>query len=144
MIGIARYDKITCVEMAEHVGIRNFQKFLLQVKGLLEDDGIFFEVHRVENSGAHYAVTIQKWLANWERNEEAIVAAYGARWFRLWRMFLAWSVHIGGQGSSALLMLTLTKNTKNDRSTVSPEEAPRQAFSRRHRWIGPAPVETQQ
>lgn len=186
-----RFDKVTCVEMAEHVGIRNFQKFLLQVRGLLEDDGIFylqiaglrrawqyedfvwglfmakyvfpgadascplgfvvsqaeragFEVHRVENTGSHYAVTIQKWLENWESNESAIVAAYGKRWFRLWRMFLAWSVHIGGQGSSALFMLTLTKNTKNDQSTVSAEEAKGQAFSRRRRWIGSAPIETQQ
>jgi cyclopropane fatty-acyl-phospholipid synthase-like methyltransferase len=37
-----RFDKITVLEMAEHVGIRNFQKFLKQVNGLLEDDGIFF------------------------------------------------------------------------------------------------------
>jgi len=38
----ARYDKITCVEMAEHVGIKNFQRFLLQVRGLLKDDGVFY------------------------------------------------------------------------------------------------------
>jgi len=37
-----KYDKITCLEMAEHVGVRFFQKFLLQVKDMLEDDGIFF------------------------------------------------------------------------------------------------------
>jgi cyclopropane fatty-acyl-phospholipid synthase-like methyltransferase len=28
--------------MAEHVGIKNFQKFLLQVRSMLEDDGIFY------------------------------------------------------------------------------------------------------
>src|SRR5690606_23611826 len=37
-----KYDKITCLEMAEHVGIKNFQKFLLQVRGMLKDDGIFY------------------------------------------------------------------------------------------------------
>ena len=37
-----KYNKITCLEMAEHVGVRKFQEFLLQVKELLEDDGIFF------------------------------------------------------------------------------------------------------
>lgn len=37
-----KYDKITCLEMAEHVGVRKFQEFLLQVKDLLEDDGLFF------------------------------------------------------------------------------------------------------
>lgn len=186
-----KYDKITCVEMAEHVGIKNFQTFLRQVYGLMEDDGVFylqiaglrrawqfedlvwglfmakyvfpgadascplgfvvshaeragFEVHRVENTGTHYAVTIAKWYDNWKRNEAAIVERYGVYWFRLWSLFLAWSVQIGGQGSSALFMLTLTKNTKNDKSTVSPEEQPRVPFSRRQRWIGPNPVATQQ
>ncbi len=186
-----KYDKITCVEMAEHVGIKNFQQFLLQVRGLLKDDGVFylqiaglrrswqfedlvwglfmakyvfpgadascplgfvvsqaeragFEVHRVENTGTHYAVTIEKWLENWRRNEDAIVAKYGQRWFRLWSMFLAWSAQIGGQGSSALFMITLTKNIKNDKSTVGPEEAQNVAFSRRDRWIGPNPIATQQ
>lgn len=37
-----QYDKITCLEMAEHVGIRNFQQFLLQVRSMLKDDGIFY------------------------------------------------------------------------------------------------------
>jgi cyclopropane fatty-acyl-phospholipid synthase-like methyltransferase len=186
-----KYDKITCLEMAEHVGIKNFQKFLLQVRGMLKDDGIFylqiaglrrswqfedlvwglfmakyifpgadascplgfvvaqaeragFEVHRVENTGPHYAVTIYKWYENWKRNEAAIIAKYGQRWYRMWLMFLAWSVMIGGQGSSALFMVTLTKNHKNDKSTVSPEEAKSVPFSRRDRWIGPKTIGTQQ
>lgn len=37
-----KYDKITCLEMAEHVGIRRFTAFLEQVYELLEDDGLFF------------------------------------------------------------------------------------------------------
>ena len=37
-----RYDKITCLEMAEHVGIKYFQTFLLQVKDMLKDDGVFY------------------------------------------------------------------------------------------------------
>ncbi|KAJ3272120.1 hypothetical protein HK104_004535 [Borealophlyctis nickersoniae] len=37
-----RYNKITCLEMAEHVGILRFQTFLQQVKEMLEDDGLFF------------------------------------------------------------------------------------------------------
>jgi sphingolipid C9-methyltransferase len=187
----AKYDKITCLEMAEHVGIKNFQRFLLQVKGLLKDDGIFylqiaglrrpwhyedlvwglfmakyifpgadsscplgfvvsqaeragFEVHRVENTGTHYSITIFKWLQNWKSNEAAIVAKYGQRWYRMWTMFLAWSVIIGAQGSSALFMVTLTKNTKNDKSTVTPEEAGKVPFSRQDRWIGTDVVGTQQ
>ncbi|KAJ3042020.1 hypothetical protein HDV00_008313 [Rhizophlyctis rosea] len=37
-----KFDKITCLEMAEHVGILRFQTFLLQVRELLADDGLFF------------------------------------------------------------------------------------------------------
>lgn len=36
------YDKISCLEMAEHVGIRRFPAFLKQVKDMLADDGIFY------------------------------------------------------------------------------------------------------
>jgi cyclopropane fatty-acyl-phospholipid synthase-like methyltransferase len=37
-----RFDKITCLEMAEHVGVRLFHQFLLQVRDMLDDDGLFF------------------------------------------------------------------------------------------------------
>lgn len=37
-----QFDKITCFEMSEHVGIRNYQNFVAQVKSLLKDDGFFF------------------------------------------------------------------------------------------------------
>ena len=40
--GGQKYDKITCVEMAEHVGIKNFQPFLLHVHSMLKDDGMFY------------------------------------------------------------------------------------------------------
>jgi len=186
-----KYDKITCLEMAEHVGIKNFQKFLLQVRSMLKDDGIFylqiaglrrswqyedlvwglfmakyifpgadascplgfvvsqaeragFEVHRVENCGVHYSVTIHKWYENWKKNEAAIVAKYGQRWYRMWMMFLGWSVIVGGQGGSTVFMITMAKNIKTDKSTVSPAEAINVAYSRQDRWIGAKPVATQQ
>lgn len=186
-----RFDKITCLEMAEHVGIKNFQKFLLQVRSMLEDDGIFylqiaglrrawqfedlvwglfmakyifpgadascplgfvtsqceragFEVHRVENTGVHYSLTIKKWYDNWMSNAEPVKAKYGERWFRMWAVFLAWSAIIAAQGSSTVFMLTLTKNIKNDKSCVSDDEKPGVAFSRMDRWVGPKPIATQQ
>jgi cyclopropane fatty-acyl-phospholipid synthase-like methyltransferase len=37
-----KYDKITCLEMAEHVGVKNFQTFMRQINGLLKDDGLFY------------------------------------------------------------------------------------------------------
>jgi len=36
------YNKITCLEMAEHVGVRHFSSFLTQVYNMLDDDGVFF------------------------------------------------------------------------------------------------------
>ncbi|NQW29780.1 MAG: class I SAM-dependent methyltransferase [Ignavibacteria bacterium] len=37
-----KYDKISCLEMAEHVGIKYFTKFMKQIAGLLKDEGIFY------------------------------------------------------------------------------------------------------
>lgn len=37
-----KYNKITCLEMAEHVGVRHFSTFLNQVYNMLTDDGTFF------------------------------------------------------------------------------------------------------
>ncbi|EGF82483.1 hypothetical protein BATDEDRAFT_18849 [Batrachochytrium dendrobatidis JAM81] len=37
-----KYNKITCLEMAEHVGVLRFTTFLNQVREMLNDDGIFF------------------------------------------------------------------------------------------------------
>ncbi len=36
-----KYDKITCLEMAEHVGVKYFTRFMRQISGLLKDDGLF-------------------------------------------------------------------------------------------------------
>ena len=186
-----KYDKITCLEMAEHVGVKNFQKFLLQVRGMLKDDGIFYlqiaglrrawrfedlvwglfmakyifpgadascplgfvinqaeraewEIHRVENCGQHYTITIQRWYNNWVSNKDAIIAKYGQRWYRMWLVFLGWSVIIGRQGSSTVFMITMTKNHANDKDSVTPEEAVNVPFSRREYWVGPKVIGTQQ
>ncbi|KAI9742668.1 MAG: Sphingolipid C9-methyltransferase 2 [Claussenomyces sp. TS43310] len=37
-----KFNKITCIEMAEHVGVRHFSTFLSQVHDMLDDDGMFF------------------------------------------------------------------------------------------------------
>ena len=36
------YKRITCLEMAEHVGVRHLGGFLSQVYNMLDDDGVFF------------------------------------------------------------------------------------------------------
>jgi cyclopropane fatty-acyl-phospholipid synthase-like methyltransferase len=172
-----KYDVITCLEMAEHVGIKNFQAFLLQVKHMLADDGFFymqiaglrrawqyedliwglfmgtyifpaadascplgfvttqceragFEVRTVENCGVHYSLTLNAWYNNWMKNKDLVVAKYGNWWFRLWVIFLAWSVIIASQGSSTVFMVTLHKNTSR--------------FERKGYHIGNFPVAVQQ
>src|SRR5262249_34166287 len=147
-----RWNKITVLEMAEHVGIRKFLTFMRQLHSMLEDDGLLFlqiaglrrnwtpedfnwglfmskyvfpgadasmplsfvcknlekagfEIHSVENIGIHYSLTIDRWYRNWLRNREAVVKAYGDRWFRLWEVFLAWSVVIAERGGSTAFQL---------------------------------------
>jgi cyclopropane fatty-acyl-phospholipid synthase-like methyltransferase len=36
------FNKITCLEMAEHVGVRRLGGFFRQVNNMLDDDGVFF------------------------------------------------------------------------------------------------------
>lgn len=36
------FDKITSLEMAEHVGIRRYNEFLTKVHAMLKDDGVFY------------------------------------------------------------------------------------------------------
>jgi cyclopropane fatty-acyl-phospholipid synthase-like methyltransferase len=80
-----------------------------------------FEIHSVENIGIHYSLTISRWYDNWMQNRDAVVKTYGEWWFRLWQVFLGWSVEIAGQGSSTAFQLVANKNLNR--------------FDRR-RWIG--------
>ena len=165
-----KYNKITCLEMAEHVGIKYFKKFMKQCYDLLEDDGLFylqiaglrerssllqkknredlvwglfmneyifsgadasmplnwdlqrienvgFEVHSVENIGNHYSITINRWYDNWISNKEKVLEKYGERIFRIYEIFLAWSVIIARQGSSTAYQIVCHKNiNKFDRT----------------------------
>lgn len=157
-IPLEKWDKITCFEMAEHVGVKNFQKFLGIVHDRLTDDGIFylqiaglrrawqfedllwglfmnkyifpgadastplawyiaqcekagFEVRSVETIGIHYSRTLEAWYNIWLSNKEKVLQAYGERWFRLWSIFLAWSVIAAGQGSATCYQIVMHKNT---------------------------------
>ncbi len=159
-----KWDKITCLEMAEHVGIRKFQGFIQMIYDMMEDDGKFylqqaglranpgifnkgehwqdlvwgmfmseyifsgadastplaflvkslqtanFEVAHIENIGIHYSHTIHHWYYNWMSNEAYIMEKYGQKWFRLWQLFLSWSVYIGAHGGSTCWSITAHKN----------------------------------
>lgn len=161
-----RYNQITCLEMAEHVGVRKFQEFLLQVRDMLDDDGLFYlqiaglraawqyedfswglfmakyifpgadascplnwvvgqlekaglEVRSVETIGIHYSVTLGRWYENWMANREKVLETYGKRWFRIWEIFLAWSIIIARQGSSTCYQILAHKNRNAfDRSSL--------------------------
>jgi len=159
-----KWKKITCLEMAEHVGCKNFQKFCRQLYGNLEDDGalylqmcglrpswqfedlvwglfmakyIFpgadsscplgwvvqqlekagFEVRVAETVSHHYGITIKRWYENWIKNKSAIVKQYGQQKWRLYYLFLGWSVLIAEQGTSACYQIVAHKNLNTfDRS----------------------------
>lgn len=156
------FDVISSVEMAEHVGIRNYNKFLRKVHSLLADEGTFylqvaglprgygegynhyedllwglfmdehvfpgadascplgwvtthleragFEVQAVQNLGHHYSKTLYHWQLTWEAKQAEITKAYGARAWRRWRVFLAWSVRIARRGGSTVNFITATKS----------------------------------
>jgi cyclopropane fatty-acyl-phospholipid synthase-like methyltransferase len=161
-----KYDKITCLEMAEHVGIKYFRKFMDQIYDMLKDDGLFylqiaglrerdslfqkknqedlvwglfmseyifsgadasmplnwdlhriekagFEVHSVENIGIHYGKTIHYWYDNWISNKEKVLEKYGEKIFRIYSVFLAWSVFTARQGGSTAYQIVCRKNLNN-------------------------------
>ncbi len=76
-----------------------------------EDGG--FEVIDVENMSPHYVLTLRAWRKHWLSNRQAVVAAYGERWFRLWSFFLHWSALIGEQGSAFTYQLVMHKNSNS-------------------------------
>ena len=80
-----------------------------------------FEIHSVENIGIHYSITIDRWYDNWMRNQSKVEAKYGQFWFRLWQVFLGWSVYIASQGNSTCFQILCNKN--------------HETFDR-HRWVG--------
>lgn len=76
-----------------------------------------FEALHVENIGIHYSHTIRRWYKNWMRNEAYINTHYGNRYFRMWQLFLRWSVDVAANGNSTCWSITAHKNLdKNDRN----------------------------
>ncbi|HEY6078515.1 MAG TPA: cyclopropane-fatty-acyl-phospholipid synthase family protein [Polyangiaceae bacterium] len=73
-----------------------------------EDAG--FEIVDVEPMSVSYVLTLRAWSQLWEQHQAEVVAAYGQRWFRLWRFFLHWSALIGEQGSALTYQVLMHKN----------------------------------
>lgn len=82
-----------------------------------------FEIHSVENVSIHYAWTIKAWHDNWLSNRDQVLSTYGERWFRIWNLFLAWSVRIAEQGNAACFQVVMNKNINGfDRSVYVGKE----------------------
>ena len=91
----------------------------LPLSGMLraaEDAG--FEIQDVENMSSHYIRTLRAWRDHWVSNKEAVVKAYGERWYRLWYFFLHWSALIGDQGTGFTYQVTMHKNHEKFNRTV--------------------------
>ena len=183
-----KFDKISSLEMVEHVGVKNLVSFYEQVRDLLADDGLFFlqwtglrrglrpedliwglfmnkyifpgadaslcpsamlkamekagwETYSVENVSMHYRHTIKRWHDNWLSNKDAVIAAYGERWFRIWHFFLAWSTIIAEQGNAACFQVVLNKNLDSyDRGRWIRENAAAAARAHASEAHAPAPL----
>ena len=81
---------------------------LSEMSKVMEKAG--FSVHSVENLSVHYALTIQRWQHNWQKNRAKVTATYGERWYRLWNLFLSWSWRIALQGTSECFQAVVHKN----------------------------------
>jgi cyclopropane-fatty-acyl-phospholipid synthase len=60
-----------------------------KVVSVMQDAG--FEVRDLENLREHYALTLHRWVANLEANEEQAVALVGEGRYRVWRLYMAGS-----------------------------------------------------
>ncbi|KAF4124488.1 sphingolipid C9-methyltransferase [Geosmithia morbida] len=152
-----KYNKISQLEMGEHVGVRKLTGFFRQCYDMLEDDGamyvqlsglrqawqyedfiwglflnkyIFrgadastplwnyvsslehagFEIKSVDTVGVHYSATLWRWYRNWVGNRDTVTAKFGQRWYRIWELFLAWSVIASRQGSATCFQILVVKN----------------------------------
>jgi sphingolipid C9-methyltransferase len=179
-----QYDRISSLEMVEHVGVKNLSKYCRLVYDRLKDDGIFllqwvglrrggdlgvpviglrpedlvwglfmskyifpgadasiplsdmskalekagFQIQSVENISIHYSDTIRLWHLNWQKQREAVLKAYGERWFRLWHLFLGWSWRIAAQGTGQGFQLVAHKNI---------DKFDRKMFTRRATAVSP-------
>ena len=103
-----------------------------------------FELHRVENCGVHYARTIELWHRNWQKNKDKVIGKYKTWWYRNWDVFLAWSALIARQGTSAVYMMTVTKNTFQDAHSIKINSNNKPLLNRTQTFIGPKTIAWQQ
>jgi cyclopropane-fatty-acyl-phospholipid synthase len=68
-----------------------------------------FEIRDVENLREHYALTLRHWLGGLERNHEQALSFIDEMTYRVWRLYLAGSMHGFGRGHLAVYQTLLAK-----------------------------------
>jgi cyclopropane-fatty-acyl-phospholipid synthase len=71
-----------------------------------------FYLFDYENLGQHYGMTIEKWLANYERHKSKIIAMYDEQFYRMWRLYLIGAMMTFKTGSASLSQWTF-KNSQD-------------------------------
>lgn len=73
------------------------------VQEAMEQGG--FEILDVESLRPHYALTLKRWLANFENQYEQLSALVGERLYRIWRLYLGGSAHYFQRGRLAVYQI---------------------------------------
>jgi cyclopropane-fatty-acyl-phospholipid synthase len=81
---------------------------LSEVLPIFEENGL--AVADVENLRRHYEVTLEHWLARFERQAAWVEARYDARFLRTWRLYLASSIAAFRSGSCQLFQVLFERS----------------------------------
>ena len=79
-----------------------------KVVSVMQDTG--FEVRDLENLREHYALTLRRWVANLEANEEQAVAFVGEGRYRVWRLYMAGSARNFAKGQIQVHQILAVRN----------------------------------
>jgi cyclopropane-fatty-acyl-phospholipid synthase len=77
-----------------------------------------FEIRDVENLREHYALTLRNWLKRLERNHEQALCFVDEMTYRVWRLYLAGSMHGFRRGHLAVYQTLLAKLDASGRTDL--------------------------
>jgi cyclopropane-fatty-acyl-phospholipid synthase len=73
-----------------------------------------FYIFDYENLGQHYAMTLDHWWRNFERQKEKVVEMYDEKFYRMWRLYLLGSMMAFKAGNTHLSQWTFKKGQNPD------------------------------
>jgi len=85
---------------------------LREIMDVFEPHG--FSVQDVENLRLHYARTLEHWLAQFEREHDAVYSLADESFVRAWRLYLAGSLAGFTTGRLQLFQIVFTRSGQND------------------------------